>query len=411
MDEIKVSIIVPVYNAGKYLEICLHSLVNQTLKDIEIICIDDASSDNSFAILEKYSEKDTRIILLSNAYNLGQAASKNKGIHIAKGEYIQFVDADDYIEKDAVWKLYELSKKNQLDMCYLGMQNHMEKGLIIKAVPQTILGDYPDVYLGKVLLRTFVENKEFFYYASSVFYHTSFLEENGLFYRELVCGEGGNFIVRCLYHAKRVLVCKEKLYHYRVHAESITHTENAKKELLMGKIMRYVDVLQYFAKDETSQELEIFLDETYKKLIGGIQLLTHEEKVELENRMPTRYAKHILRILCKEGQTYHFDFSEDVLERVRKKQHVIIYGAGYASEDVISLMQENKIEILGFAVTKRKREEFSLFGHHIYEIYELASYRKQALVLVASNKKYNSEIKDILEAEGFDDYIFLNVEI
>lgn len=411
MNKVKVSIIVPVYNAEQFLETCLDSLINQTLQEIEILCINDGSTDRSADILEKYNRKDTRVKIFSNPRNMGQPTSRNKGIEEAKGKYIQFVDADDFIEKEAVHELFELAEEKQSDMCYMGMQIHMEEGLDMKAVPMGICGQYPNVYDGKELLQILTEKNEFFYYTWSVFYNSAFLKENELLYRELVCGQGGNFIPRCLCRAKRVIVCNKKYYHYRVHNASITHTEKAPKELLYGKIMRYVDILQILAKDEKSLELEIFLNETYKKLIGGIQALTSYEKSELENRMPSNFARHIFHILCKEGQMYRIDLTEDMIKKIKKKEYVIIYGAGYASKDMIELMQQNEIEILGFAVTKRKNNKVSLFGHHIYEIEELEQYKSRTIVLIAANKKYNQEIQEILKQYGFEDYIPLNIEI
>lgn len=410
MSEIKVSIIVPVYNAEAFLIECLESLIGQTLEELEIICVNDGSTDRSLSILEEYHRKDGRLKVLSNPCNMGQPTSRNKAIKEARGKYIQFVDADDFIEKETAKNLFELAEEKNADMCYMGMQIHMEDGLDVKAVPTGISGQYPDVYNGKELLQIFTLNNEFFYYTWSVFYSRSFLKDNELVYRELVCGQGGNFIPRCLCKAKRVIVCNKKYYHYRVHNASITHTEKAPKELLYGKIMRYADMLQNFANDEKSSELECFLDETYRKLIGGIQGLTYDEKMELESRMPSNFAKHIFRILCKEGQVYKIDLSKDMIAEIRKKKYVIIYGAGYASRDVIEFMQQNEIEILGFAVTKKK-DKTCLFGHHIYEIQELSRYKEEAIILVAANKKYNEEIQEILEKNRFNDYIFLNIEI
>lgn len=93
----KVSIIVPVYNVEKYLAKCLDSLVNQTLKDIEIICINDGSTDNSLEILNTYAQKDSRITIIDKK-NEGVSAARNTGLNISKGEYIMFVDSDDYLE-------------------------------------------------------------------------------------------------------------------------------------------------------------------------------------------------------------------------------------------------------------------------------------------------------------------------
>lgn len=93
----KVSIIVPVYNVEEYLVKCLDSLVNQTLKEIEIICINDGSTDNSLEILNTYAQKDSRITIIDKK-NEGVSAARNTGLNISKGEYIMFVDSDDYLE-------------------------------------------------------------------------------------------------------------------------------------------------------------------------------------------------------------------------------------------------------------------------------------------------------------------------
>lgn len=95
----KVSIIVPVYNVENYLRKCLDSLINQTLKNIEIICINDGSTDNSLSILEEYASKDERIIVI-NQENAGVSSARNRGLEIATGEYIAFVDADDSVTPD-----------------------------------------------------------------------------------------------------------------------------------------------------------------------------------------------------------------------------------------------------------------------------------------------------------------------
>lgn len=109
----KVSIIVPVYNSEKYLKDCLDSLVNQTLKEIEIIAIDDASNDKSLEILKDYEIKyPDKIKVYANIKNLGQGATRNKGIKLATGEYIGFLDSDDYVNFNMYAKMYEIAKKN-----------------------------------------------------------------------------------------------------------------------------------------------------------------------------------------------------------------------------------------------------------------------------------------------------------
>ena len=115
---VKVSVIIPVYNVEKYLDECLDSIVNQSLKDIEIICINDGSTDNSLKILEKYESLDDRIRVFSQE-NSGLAATRNSGMNHSSGEYIYFMDDDDLLVDTALETLYNFAENYQADVVYM----------------------------------------------------------------------------------------------------------------------------------------------------------------------------------------------------------------------------------------------------------------------------------------------------
>lgn len=106
----KISVIVPIYNVEKYLENCINSIIVQTLEDIEIILINDGSTDKSYEIINKYKAIDSRIIVI-NKKNSGVSAARNSGLKVSRGEYIAFIDSDDWIEQNMLEKLYKLGKK------------------------------------------------------------------------------------------------------------------------------------------------------------------------------------------------------------------------------------------------------------------------------------------------------------
>lgn len=114
---IKVSVIIPVFNAQKYLRDCLDSIIFQSLKDIEIICINDGSEDHSLELLNEYSQKHYNINVLVQK-NYGRSIARNRGISQAKGEYIIFLDSDDLLESYALAYLWNIAKKNDLDVLY-----------------------------------------------------------------------------------------------------------------------------------------------------------------------------------------------------------------------------------------------------------------------------------------------------
>ena len=107
----KISVIIPVYNVEQYLGHCLDSVINQTYKNLEIICVNDASTDRSPLILEEYSKKDSRIVIVNNAKNSRLGPTRNHGMEYATGDYVHFLDSDDWLEPDAYEKLVNTIEK------------------------------------------------------------------------------------------------------------------------------------------------------------------------------------------------------------------------------------------------------------------------------------------------------------
>ena len=123
----KISVIVPVYNVETYLRQCLDSIINQTLTDIEIICINDGSTDTSPDILKEYESRDSRIRIISQE-NKGLSSARNRGLEVAVGEYIYFIDSDDYLDVNALDELYSLSKDKDLDLILFKLANFDDEG-------------------------------------------------------------------------------------------------------------------------------------------------------------------------------------------------------------------------------------------------------------------------------------------
>ena len=116
----KVSIIVPIFNKEDYIESCLDSLLEQTLKDIEIICVNDASTDSSLELVKQRAIDDQRIKIINHKQNLGTGQARKHGVEAANGEYILFVDSDDSLEIETCEKLYEKIKKEKVDILHFG---------------------------------------------------------------------------------------------------------------------------------------------------------------------------------------------------------------------------------------------------------------------------------------------------
>ena len=129
----KVSVIIPVYNAEKYLEECLNSVVNSTLKNIEIICVDDGSTDSSLSILQKYAANDLRVKILRQK-NLYAGRARNNGLMHATGEYVHFLDADDWWEEGKLIKQLEMLKKKKASLCTTARELVNEEGDSLRCI-------------------------------------------------------------------------------------------------------------------------------------------------------------------------------------------------------------------------------------------------------------------------------------
>lgn len=123
----KVSIIIPIYNVERFLDRCMQSVLNQTLKEIEIILVDDGSPDNCPYLCDEYAQKDARIKVIHKK-NAGLGYARNSGIEVATGEYVAFVDSDDFVDKSMYERLYATAKKKNLDTCFCGFYRHYATG-------------------------------------------------------------------------------------------------------------------------------------------------------------------------------------------------------------------------------------------------------------------------------------------
>lgn len=217
----KVSVIVPVYNIQNWLNRCITSLINQTMQDIEIILVNDGSTDNSALICSQYKKRDPRVRLV-NKSNGGLSDARNYGLKFCKGKYVIFVDGDDYVDQNYVKYLYEAIDYNQSDVAMCGYYEVDQKENIIKEVLPNI-PNAKDTINGKELYYYFhqpngvvdqvVWNK---IYKFSLFKNLKF--EKGRYY------EDGYFIAPLCWNAKKISIVRKCLYNYVQRKDSITHS-------------------------------------------------------------------------------------------------------------------------------------------------------------------------------------------
>ena len=213
-EEVKISIIIPVYNVEKYLHECLDSIINQTFKDLEIICVDDGSTDKSSEILEEYEQKDKRFTVISQP-NKGVSAARNRGMQQAKGKYIMFVDSDDYIASNACELIYNSAEEKRCDILLFPHYN-------FSASTCRDDGRLLDLYITlKDNTTTFKEYSDEFLLTPSEthskLYKTDFLRKYNLHWEtQIQYCEDRIFYINALIHAKAISILYKHLYYYRI---------------------------------------------------------------------------------------------------------------------------------------------------------------------------------------------------
>jgi len=215
----KISIIVPIYNAELYLKRCLDSLINQTISDIEILCINDGSTDNSKEIIQDFVKIDSRIKLFSFDKS-GVSAARNKGIDIASGTFIGFVDADDYVDTDYFEKLYNAAEKHNCDIACSNIirENKKKKKFFLNykkyKIAKTIKDKYELIGLPE---HCYVWNK---------IYRTEFLKNHNIRFIEGLVYEDIMFTPDAAENANAIVSVPNIYYHYWINNSSIVKTSN-----------------------------------------------------------------------------------------------------------------------------------------------------------------------------------------
>ena len=245
MSKYKVSVIIPVYGVEKYIGKCLDSLVNQTLKDIEIIVVNDGTKDNSQKIIDKYAKKYKNIKALIKE-NGGQGSARNYGLEHAVGEYIGYVDGDDYVEYDMYEKLYNKAKENDLDVVICGNYN-VSEDYKNKTIDLEFT-KFDDNFINALLGKKAVWNK---IYKRNIIGKTAF--------RSKVWYEDFDFSIKVLTNAKKIDYVNEPLYDYLLRKGSTMNNSNVDRnlEILLAfdeiiknkKYDKYREIIEFLAID------------------------------------------------------------------------------------------------------------------------------------------------------------------
>ncbi|MBC5995845.1 glycosyltransferase [Romboutsia ilealis] len=237
-----ISVVVPVYNVEKYIRECILSLLKQTLKNIEIIVVNDGSTDRSIENIQDLVEKHKNIKII-NKKNGGLSSARNEGLKHAKGEYVAFIDSDDYIKDDFLEMLYNEGKKYDLDIVFSSYSKLYEDGNIIPVNRNHKLLT-EDAMSGKEFLINQIKLNDYKMEVCDDIYRRDFLINEHISFNENILFEDEDFTLLVLLKAKRVKLVDACDYIYRQRENSITHCEVNDRHIdsLLSIISNFIDI-------------------------------------------------------------------------------------------------------------------------------------------------------------------------
>lgn len=429
---IKVSVIMPVYNVEEYLDECLKSVVNQTLKEIEIICINDGSTDESLAILQKYAEVDERIRVIVKA-NTGYGHSVNLGIDMAKGDYISVVESDDFVDSTMLEELYNLAIQNNLDMIKADSRYFLKKnGVRIFHERHVLPEEYKDLY--NKVTNYHEDNRVFraYLYTWAGIYKRQFLKEKNIRHNETAGAsyQDNGFWFQVTIHAKRMYFLNRAFYNLRRDNLASSFYSKEKVFALCDEYDFIKDKILQLNSDDEKELLRIlfyFRVQSYKVTLNRIDKKYHQIfydkmrkdfKHALENgevdccQFNSSDWNYIYTVLNYEEicNIEFSDLNEMVKFKIVNSKDIYIYGAGVWGEKVLFLLRQCWLgdKIKGFVVTQiddRKPQKEKL---EVYQLRE-CNMNKDDLVIVAVSDNIMGQLINNLREIGHVNFITKNM--
>ena len=282
-----ISVVVPVYNVEKYLEKCLQSLIEQCYSDMEIVVVDDKSTDRSLCIAKKY-EKYNNVKVISKEKNTGLSDSRNVGIRESRGQYIMFLDSDDYVEDGWIFKIQEIVKKeNEPDIVYFGYSEEYES-TNEKYIKYGYVSQKDKIYTGEEFAIAELKQRNLYAAACFGIYNREFIVRNNLYFESGLLHEDELWTPQVILRANKVYTSDYVFYHYLRRNGSITRSENKTKHGQdMLCICKKLDIL---ANEIKNPELKKYMDNHIAMLYmkGMTEGRLYQTNMEIDRFYPLR---------------------------------------------------------------------------------------------------------------------------
>lgn len=395
---IDISVVMISYNIERYIPDCIESILAQKGVNFEIICVDDASTDDSLKILLKYQKENDNIVVISNQINAGISSTRSIGAKKAKGKYIYYIDGDDCLKDGALKIMVENMEKYNVD--FLGFSSDIfyddaelkekcnfdeneyirEKNCgVILAGPEmfSILYDNNEKVIGNLCLYCF---------------KNSFIKENNLYGIEGVRYADDSMFMKYMY-AKKVMCIKDVLYRRRYRRNSAVMSP-MKRIYIESEVVLLAEEFSCWQKMRLSSKQNQSVFEYFVERIKEIDYLSYlfrNEKFDVPFLKSNYPAYLIYKAMLGNKLLYEDLLAENSKKKIIEADKLVIYGAGYFAEKISDILEYyNKYD---YSIVVSKVEERKLFrGKEIKNFEELKEDLTDATIIVAMSKKYKEEI-------------------
>lgn len=418
---VKVSVIIPVYNTEKYIEECLDSVIAQDMREWEVICIDDASTDTSAAIVKRYAGQDNRISIITLEKNGGQAAGRNLGMKHAQGEYVYFLDSDDMLQIGALKKMCSSLEQYQVDGMVFNAKDFYETHELAEEAPVvpgvTLAMEEKGVMDGESMFLAMCEEGRPCCQPGRFLWRRSYLMDNNIINDEETSPhEDELFFLRAVLSAKSMIALDEEFHLRRYRAGSVMTGRTYEHDLrhCRSYLLLWLRSAEFFrahrfhnqicaetAADYASMFLKTGL--YYAKRMSSKQ----RAKLKFKNSLDDRLLKDMLAEITTERRAEIF-LKDDDLQQVLHKERIFLYGAGACGQKVLQLLLQYgcQREKLSFVVTDRQGKT-EVAGLPVTDLASLQDIDGQKdIFIVAVTKRWQEEVVILLAKYKFP-YIVL----
>ncbi len=401
----KVSVVIPVYNVEPYLPACLDSVLTQTLPEIEVLCVDDASTDGSAAVLAAYEEKDARIRAVYLMENRGQGYCRNTGIEAAKGEYLYLLDSDDMITPEALAELYAAAKAEDLDGIFFDSKVLFETEELRrkhKSYPAVRKGIYPDkVMKGPELFESFMKQNEWTCYIQRQFWKMAFIRENEIRFPVRHEHEDEIFPFYAVLLAERVRYLRKTYFIRRYRYDSVMTAPVLPKNFY-GYFRCFLEMNSFVRRHGISSEgTDRNMARIYERMVRYYVLLSDRYDLSLEFAESEKDAYQCF-VSAQKLYTYYGNLSETLTERAKAASKVYIYGAGAIADNVYEALIRKDVIVEGFFVTKAGGNPAVFKGRPVRVFHADDAPEDGTLLILAVSDGYLAEIRKYLAGTGWD---------